>query len=334
MSQTETEYKPSPLVDEFLREEKATKAEQTYKNRKSDMKIYEGWCEDNNVDVVQAKPRDIQPFFFCLDDEGYSASAIRSKYSSLTLFYRFLDEWLDEIEESPFKTITREKYRRFMSGTEKERQTRDEITYVTPEQAELLAENVGEPRLRNELLVKLAYQTGMREGELAGVRLEDVNREEREIKILAEKTGKHRAVYYQPSLDMLLKQWIDGGYRDSFSYAPDSPYLFVSDQSSKLNKERVNQIVVDAAENAGIQETMYVDKAGKKRHKITSHALRHGHAVEWVKCGGDIKTLALHLGHTDKYGNANIKMTQKYLRFTSDDVKNAAKNFGTRRATS
>jgi integrase/recombinase XerD len=328
MSQT-VEYGASAPVKAFLRRVKGLHSKQTWKNRRTDLKDYEIWTEENDVDLIDARPLDIEPFFFERAEDGYAAQTLKSRYDSVQLFYKYLDEKRDVIEESPFEDMDRNDYRRFMRGTEKEKQTHEEISYLTPEQVKQLAENVPNPRLRNELLIKLAFQTGLREGELASIRLEDIDRDERSIKIFAEKTHNNRTVYYQPSLDMLLQQWIDGGYRLSHNRAPESPYLFVSDYTPKLEKQRVNKIVKEAAddEHADIQEVMYTDKAGNERLKITSHALRHGHAVESLKSGIDVRTVQKHLGHAD------VSMTMKYLRLVDDDVQKSYQQFGSRRAT-
>ncbi|WP_049996426.1 tyrosine-type recombinase/integrase [Halococcus sediminicola] len=325
MSPAITQYEPSPSVEAFLRREKGINAEQTWKNRRTDLKDFEQWWRENNGDdIIHARPLDIEPFFFERADDGYAAKTIKSRYNSLSAFYRYLSQKRELIEESPFESMDRKDYNRFMSGTKKSEITRDKISYVTTEQAEQLAENVANPRLRNELLIKLAFQTGLREGELASIELSDIDRDDRSIKIRAEKTHENRTVYYQPSLDMLLQQWINGGYRDSYSKAGESQYLFLSIHAPKLESARVNKVVKQAAENAGIQETMYVDMAGNERKKITSHALRHGHAVESLKSGIDVRTVQKHLGH------AELDMTMRYLQLIEDDVKQSYQQFGSR----
>ena len=71
----------------------------------------------------------------------------------------------------------------------------------------------------------------------------------------------------------------------------------------------------EAAQKAGINEVMYGDKGGGKRWKITLHALRHGHAVEAIKSGIDIRTVQKHMGHS------SLEQTMKYLRLIDDDVR-------------
>ena len=112
-----------------------------------------------------------------------------------------------------------------------------------------------------------------------------------------------------------MDRWVDGGYRASHNRAPNSEYLFVSDYTPRLEKQRINKIVKEAAQKAGINEVMYEDKGGGKRWKITSHALRHGHAVEAIKSGIDIRTVQKHMGHS------SLEQTMKYLRLIDDDVR-------------
>lgn len=326
MSQTTTEYEPeSRAIQKYLNRVRGLKSEGTYKVRRADLKDFEQWCdEQGHDDVLSLGALNIEDFIIHLRQEGYAANTINRRFHSLQQFYRYMDEKYDLIDESPFEDIDRKEFHQHMTGNEKSKATRKEISYVTPEEVEKLAENVPNPRLRNELAVKLMFQTGVRRGELVTIRLDDIDRDERSINIRAEKTHENRTVYYQPSLDMLLQQWIDGGYRDSYSPARESPYLFVTHQSEKLNPRWFNRMIKKAATNAEIQETIYQDARDGKRYRVTSHALRHGHAVESLKSGIDVRTVQKHLGH------AELDMTMKYLRLIDDDVRESYQQFGSR----
>lgn len=76
-----------------------------------------------------------------------------------------------------------------------------------------------------------------------------------------------------------------------------------------------------AAKEAGIQDVQYVDQRGNKQRRVTTHTLRHGFAVNALKCGIDIRRLQKLLGHAD------ISTTQKYLRVIDEDVKEAYHKF-------
>lgn len=161
-----------------------------------------------------------------------------------------------------------------------------------------------------------------RKQEAADIKLGDLDRDERRICIYSQKTGDTRTVFYQSSLDFLLDQWIDGGYRDAYSVAANSDYLFVTRRSEQFTFNSINKVVRKAADNAGIQKVLYEDASGNSRYRITTHALRHGFAVQCLKNEMNISTLS------DLMGHENLETRKKYLQFTNDDLADAARRYG------
>lgn len=207
--------------------------------------------------------------------------------------------------------------------TQKAEETREEITYIEPEIFEELVAHVPPPKTRNENMVKLMWQTGVRQGELTEIRLSDVDEDERHIRIKTAKTPKQefRDVWYHDNLDLPLRRW----KRDRESYpTSDSPYLFISERSGQLYEKRPNKVVTAAAENAGVQEKLYTDVKGDDHYRITSHTLRHSFAVHLVRNGMDIKTLKDILGHD------SIETTAIYLKFKKETKRAKVMKYGPR----
>jgi integrase/recombinase XerD len=176
------------------------------------------------------------------------------------------------------------------------------------EDIELMVENVNtkQDRTRDQLLILLMYHTGCRCNEIRQIKIEDIDREKAEIRLPGKvtKTGKARTVRYGPSAKDRLKKWLDHGLRGRRIHS-DSPYLFITQKSDMMSKSMVNHIVRRAAKNAGINEVLYVDAAGKKRWKITSHSLRHACATYMIKNDADIYKVSKYLGHS------SVKVTEK-----------------------
>jgi hypothetical protein len=63
------------------------------------------------------------------------------------------------------------------------------------------------------------------------------------------------------------------------------------------------------------QLARYAKKAGLKR--FSAYDLRHQHAIEYLRNGGNLATLQKEMGHTA------ISMTQKYLALSDDDIQTA-----------
>lgn len=306
------------LIEKHLRRVKAMKAEQTYATYKTNLKQFDAWVDDRGYDLTEMGALDLEEYFFEMKDEGYAPNTIGSRFESVRGLYNTLCNKFDAIDENPFENLRRSEY--VTKNTRKHDESN--ISYVTPKEKEALCENVPSPTLRNELLIRLLWQTGARKSEIVVVELDDVDRENRSITLWSNKTKEHRTVYYQSSLDLLFDQWLDGGYRASYKTAEDSPYLFVSERSEHIHVDTVNtKVVKRAAEAAGIQEVLYTDKSGNKRYRITPHALRHGHAVHALKNGIDVRTVQQHLGHAD------LEMTMKYLQLIDDDVKEGYRDF-------
>lgn len=129
------------------------------------------------------------------------------------------------------------------------------------------------------------------------------------------KTDKWRSVYYRESLDLLLTEWIDNGYRDAYGSPDHTPYLFPSHRGGNLTPSVITEIVASAAENSGIQEIMYTDAGGGNRRKYAAHSLRHGFAYWYLTNDGDTRTLQQLLGHHD------ISITEDYLTLVESDTK-------------
>lgn len=170
-------------------------------------------------------------------------------------------------------------------------------------------------------MVLFAYYTGLRRQEVVDVKLSDLNREERLVRVRG-KGDKHHTAYWQPNLDGLLTAWLDQGYRDASPYAEESEYLFVSDSGPKVSADRLNKIVVQAAENAGIQETLYEDSKGRSRNKYTSHALRHSFAMHWLQNGGSIEGLSKHMAHS------SVTTTEIYGEILDERAREEYDEFG------
>lgn len=309
-------------IQRFLDREKGLKSESSYLNKKYTIDGFRDWMDSVGIDsLAEVTPDDIEDYFIHMSNDGYSPKTVDIRYTALKNTYEYLEDRTDIVDESPFDAVDRSDFNRVFRGTKKEIETREEITYITADEVDEIVNHLSTPALRNELMVRLMFQTGIREVEANDLRIEDVDRDSRAIKIRSEKVDKNRTVFYQPNLDFLLQQWIEGGYRDSYSCAEDSPYLLIT-RSGRMSRGRNSRIIKEAAQDAGINEVMYVDQNGLKRWKITGHTLRHSHAVHALKSGIDVRSVQKHLGH------ASLEQTMNYLRVVEDDVQREYQKFG------
>lgn len=305
------------LIEQHLDRIEALKSASTHDVRSSELRRFNEWVDDHGYDITEMDALEIEQYLIENKNQGYARETLGSQFQSIFGLFTFLTGKVDVYEEHPMDGLKRGDYD---DGGRSKKFKETDMVYVDPDEVEAMAANVTAPSLRNELLIRLLFHTGVRIGEAVSIDVDDIDLDHRSIRIHATKTEKRRTVYYQPSLDILLEQWINGGHRAALPKAAESSRLFLTSRDV-LSPDWAGKLVHRAAENAGIQEVMYIDAGGANRYRITPHALRHGHAVQALKSGIDVRTLQRHLGHE------NLEMTMRYLQLIDDDVQHAYRRF-------
>lgn len=288
------------------------KAESTIDEYRKGLDTYSGWLEEEKLGVFEVTTRDIQRYLAYLKNEkNYAHNTVRLKFAAVSQFYKdAVDN--NELDNNPTEDVHLADYA--PKVTRKEEVTKEKRVYLRRDQVKALVENVPAPTLRNRLIVLMQYYTALRRQEVSDIKLADIDRERREANVRG-KRGKINTVHWQPKLDGLLTAWIDHGYRDASPYAQESEYLFLTESSPKLSPGRINDIVKEAAENAGIQEILYTDAKGRNHHKVTSHTLRHSFAMHYLDNGGTLDELSKLLAHS------SVLTTQTYGEISDNRAK-------------
>lgn len=297
-------------------------AESTYKKRRSNLRTFWRFCEQELgiEDIHEVQFRHVQRYLSKADEEGKADSTIQGRYYSLNRYFKHAIK-MGNIDENPCRDISLIEWIDSYDATRKDEELKDDLHFIEPEEKEQLLEHVPKPTLRNELIIKLLWQTGMRQEELCSIKLRDIDHKEQNINIRSDKEHKNRTVWYHPHLESLMQQWIDIG-RKSYTVHAESDYLFLTPKKEQMKPEIPNKKVKQAAEGAGIQATMYEDSAGMKRHKVTGHTLRHSYAVQSLKNGMDVRTLQKLMGHK------HIEQTAKYLKYGDETIKDMQRRYG------
>ena len=166
-------------------------------------------------------------------------------------------------------------------------------------QAELKALLEAPRRMRDRLILKLLYETGMRVGELAALTIGDVELDTGEITI--QQAKRHDEGRKVP----LVSSWTKTMLRDYIGTRKcRKDPLFVSNKRGPLSRRQMERPVAKYGEAIGLE-----------KDKCHPHVLRHTHAVYALKSGIDLRTLQQNLGHS------SIEVTAIYLTMDIDDRK-------------
>ena len=297
----------------------------TVATNKSDIQQFVDWYDGDFEDI---DGRTIKSYIGWLKQDYPPNTALR-KVNSVSNFCNFLVDVEGVLDENPREEIKISDYLdRGYTVKQDELAQREGVVWLTEDEFQQVLENVPKPRTRNELLLRLTWQTGLRASEVVSIRYEeDMYPDERRIEVASAKSNglEIRDVWWQPSLDPLLNRYLDAD-RNALKFSDESPYLFCSSHYPHLSPNRPNRVFKKAVEAADLQETVQHDARGHERKKYTFHCLRHSFAVHFVKDhgdgGGDIRSLQQLLGHS------SIEVTEKYLRFADETLRDKQMRHG------
>jgi integrase/recombinase XerD len=149
--------------------------------------------------------------------------------------------------------------------------------------------------------VQLLLDTGIRVGELASIRLNDLSLSDQCMRIHG-KGNRQRLVYLlSPSLHKAISRYLP--LRQKIETASDR--LFVTQEGKELTPPKVRVSLKAISTRAGIQ-----------RH-ITPHMLRHTCATHWLEAGLDIRFVQKLLGHQ------SISTTEIYTHVSDQGLREA-----------
>ena len=168
--------------------------------------------------------------------------------------------------------------------------------------------------LRDDLIISLLYQTGMRQAELLNLTDADIDLNQGQIRIF----GKRRKERIVPIGDKLIEQikeyikWRNEQINDPYGEA---------DRMSKTNKEIVNDQMINVKffpnltkyTLYNIVRTRMGEVSTLKKH--SPHVLRHTFATTMLDHGADIRTIQELLGH------ASLSTTSIYTHTTFEQIK-------------
>jgi integrase/recombinase XerD len=153
--------------------------------------------------------------------------------------------------------------------------------------------------LKHKAILFAAYSAGLRVSEVINLRLQDIDRERKQLFVYCSKGKKDRYVALSPLLLDILES-----YYKIWQPKPTN-YLFEGDEPGQPYSIRSAQIIFhNAKQKAGISKT------------ISFHGLRHSFATHMLEKGVDVKYIKEILGHF------NIKTTERYLHIKRETLVN------------
>jgi len=154
---------------------------------------------------------------------------------------------------------------------------------------------------RDRCILLLLAGAGLRASELVNIRIEEIDLKEGYLHIPHGKGDKRRAVVLVPLVIEALQAHLKGR---------TSGWLFPSKAGDHITTRQLQNILDRIASDAGVQQTKFVDKAGRPRHRITPHLLRHSFAVWSLNAPTPVTLSDLQ----EQLGHSSLITTGIYLK--------------------
>jgi integrase/recombinase XerC len=260
------------------RESLATRPARTREAYLRDLDMLKALAGDAAVTTLPAAT--LRRFLAALHARGLSGRSLARILSGWRAFYRFVLERDPALKENP------------CAGLRAPKSTRRLPAVLSPDEAVRLVAIDGDDPLavRDRALFELAYSSGLRLSELAGLDLGGVDLATGEVRVWG-KGSKERIVPVGGPAREAIRVWLS--VRASLPVA-DAQAMFVGRSGRRIGPRAIESRLA-----------AWAVKRGLGRH-VYPHMLRHSFASHVLQSSGDLRAVQEMLGH------ASIASTQVY----------------------
>jgi integrase/recombinase XerC len=274
----------------YLRFEKRY-SDHTIESYNNDLSQFNVFCLEAGLNEMVLEHSLIRLWIVSLLESGISARSVNRKLSSLKSFSKYLiREGL--LKSNPLEKVLKPKMsKRIPSFVDQEKlnDVLDKFDFGNNYDG-----------TRNQLIIEILYQTGIRRSELVGLRTTSVNVLENNIRVLG-KRNKERIIPIGPELSKKFKVYVD--LREKTFPATSEDFLLLTSDGKPIYPKLVYRMV-----NQFLKMVTTLEKK-------SPHLLRHTFATHLLNKGADINAIKELLGH------ANLAATQVYTHNTFEKLK-------------
>ena len=253
----------------------------------------------NNKTLLEVDPETISAFEVSLREAKLSVASINRIDSTLRSFFKHLQQ------EYGYADPTLE-----IAPKKSARRLPKALTIAQIVSMIDSAYREGQPiTARDQAMLELLYSSGARVSELIGINLNDLSSIETDDGVvttlkLRGKGSKERIVPLGSFASKAIENYMVRVRPElAAKSAKTTSALFLNSRGSRISRQSAWQMVLDAAEAAGVTE------------HVSPHVFRHSYATHLLDGGADIRVVQELLGH------ASVTTTQIYTLITIDKVR-------------
>ena len=258
-------------------------------------RLLEQFTDDREAGSIQT--RELRKYLAHLMDEGLKKTSVAIHYRNLNSLFNWL-KGEGILESSPMNDI-------------KEPKTPDKFPKIlNKEQVDKLLNTARNWRrtwagYRNFTMIVTFLDTGLRLDEFVNAELNNLNFEQRSIKVDG-KGAKDRKVYFGKNTYKCLRHWLK--IRDNINEIWDDN-IFISQNGDRLKKRHVQRTISRIQKKAGLEEV-----------QVSPHVLRHTAATLAVENGLDAFSLKR------QFGWEQMRTALKYVHMSDKALQESYRN--------
>ncbi|MFC1737745.1 site-specific tyrosine recombinase XerD [Planctomycetota bacterium] len=263
-----------------------------------DLKTFLEYCKNNKINnIQQIKPAHIQYYLQALSKGQKSESSVKRGLSAVRMFLRYA-RVVGLIENDFAEVLEGPKLWQRLPVICSKQQVIDLLNAPSRE----------EPfYLRDKAMLELLYATGIRAGELAELKLGDLNLEIGYTRCIG-KGKKERIIPLGKVAIAAVRDYLSS-LRPKLAKPSSDDFLLLSRTGRRLGRIEIWRLVKKYAIRAGMPKN------------LTVHTLRHCFATHLLSGGADLRSIQEMLGHVD------IATTQIYTHVDQERLRSIHKKF-------
>ena len=269
------------------------------------------WCQFLRVKVEDFDPKDVDAedvklWMIEMLDNGQSPRSVKRRLSAVKSFYKFLLR-VGLVKVDITRAIIAPKTDKPLPIYFRESEMQGVKINQARDWNEEMSEEEQWVHMRDYLMVELLYQTGMRRAELVGLKEEDVDTRQKQIRVFG-KRAKERIVPIGEGLCELIEEYRKNKCKLLGEQVGIGTFLVRKKKNGEWQ-------AMDAQTLYNIVRARMGEVSTLKKH--SPHVLRHPFATAMLNNGADIRTIQSLLGH------ASLAATQVYTHATFEQMKEA-----------
>jgi len=264
---------------------------------KRDISSFIDWVSKNQINRPDdLNRRHLRLYLAWLQEEKYARKTIARKASSLRRYFKWAQKQ-GIVKLDPAIDLQT----RLGKGRLPRVLKNEELVVLLDEPREIIKDDDGPRKLRDDAVLELLYGSGLRVSELCNLQFSSFDFIQKLVRVVG-KGNKERLIPLSEKSVIAINSWISHGRTKMLGAADDNDFVFLNLRGKPISPRDIRRLI---------------DR--RSLTPVNPHALRHTFATHLLDGGADLREVQELLGHAD------LSSTQIYTHVSKDRLRSVHK---------